>query len=90
VGNRFIVVRILDAAGNIMWQAAQGSAVTAGQTTRLALGAGIATATVANPLMQYIPLPVEFTVPPGAQVQVFDNAGIDNTDTVAMVATISQ
>ena len=90
VGNRVPVVRILDSAGNILWQTTQGGNIAAGQTFRLAVGAGIQTVAETAPLMQFMPLPVEFTVPPAAQVVVFDNANIDVNDTISMVASLAQ
>lgn len=91
VGNRVPVIRILN-AGNLLWQSVQGTNVTASQTALLMAGGGVQGASVATPITQYFPLPVELTVPPFSQVQIFDNADVDHNpttgDTVSLNASI--
>lgn len=99
VGSRIPIVRVqvpggtpLNASAVTLWQVA-AAAITAGQTSILALGAGVPASTVSTPLMQFLTLPFDMPLPLNAQVQIFDaangGAGIDNSDTVAMVANLA-
>jgi hypothetical protein len=88
VGNRVLVVDVKDAAGNILYRATLGTAVTAGQTPRLIFGAGLATTGITTPLTQTFALPDGFAVPPAATLTLFDNANIDVADTVLGTAVL--
>lgn len=96
VGNRIPIIRVIapasvsqQQAAQTLWQMAAGTAITASQTSILAIGAGVPASTVANPLMQFLTLPFDLPLPIGAQLQVFDQANIDVNDTVAMVANLA-
>ena len=89
VGNRVVTVRVLDAKSNVLWSAAFGTAVTAGQTPRLMMGAGSPTSSVTTPLQQTFPLPVEFSLPASSSLQVLDSANIDTTDTVQVNVVVT-
>jgi hypothetical protein len=85
VGNRSLSLVIKDAAGNILWQALQGTAVTAGQTVNFIAGGGSGPAAVTGPpITQTLQLPVDFPVPPGGTIGLLDGAAISNADTVAI------
>ena len=86
VGTRQPTFRVLTGS-TILWQGAAGT-FTAGQTGRIMVGSGVAVASVTTPLTLYMPLPVEFIVPLGASLQVFDSATIDNNDTVALTSAV--
>ena len=88
-GSRLVVVRLLDAAGHILWSAAFGTAVTTGQVPRLMMGAGSPTSSVTTPLQQTFPLPVEFSLPASSSLQVLDSANIDTTDTVQVNVVVT-
>ena len=83
-GNRVPTIRVLDSAGNIIWSAVFATAVTAAQTSRLMAGAGAPQTAVTTPLQQTYPLPMEFSLPPNASLQVLDAANIAVADTVAV------
>ena len=83
-GNRIYVVRFLSPLGNIITQTVATTAVTANQTTNLICMAGIIYSTIANPLSQNLPLPVELSVPSLSSIQIFDAANVDVADTAAV------
>lgn len=87
-GSRLVTVRVLDSASRVLWSAAFGTAVTTGQVPRLMMGAGSPTSSVTTPLQQTFPLPVEFSLPASASLQVLDAANIDTADTVQVNVTV--
>lgn len=82
-GNRIVEVQIKDAAGLILWAAAQGGSIVASKTTLVAVGGGLAAAAPALPLVVTLSLPDAMIVPPLSSLVFFDTAGIDVADTVA-------
>jgi hypothetical protein len=84
VGNRVPTVRVLNAAGNVLWSAVFATAVTASQVPRLMLGSGTPATTVTTPLQQTFPIPVEMSLEPNSSLQISDSANIDVADTVAV------
>ena len=94
VGSRIPIIRVQAPVGPnnptlvTLWQVA-AAAITAGQTSILAVGAGVPASTVSSPLMQFLTLPFDLPLPLNAQVQIFDNANIDAADTVALVANMA-
>ena len=89
VGNRIIMLQLLDKAGNSIWQISQGTAITAGQTALLGYGGGVAAAAFTAPIVQVAPLPAECSIPPGASMQFLDGNNTDANDTVAPIAIYS-
>lgn len=89
VGNRIPVLRVLNPEGLILWSAVFGTAVTAGQTTRLLAGAGTPAVVNSTPLQQTFPLPVELGLETGCTIQVLDAANIDTADTVQVNMLVS-
>jgi hypothetical protein len=83
IGNRLPQVRLLDALGNILMQTAATTAITASQTPKLIVMAGLAYLSQAAPLSQILPWPVGMPVPFNCSVQILDGANIDVNDTVA-------
>lgn len=88
VGSRLIVLRVVDAAGNRLF-ASSSSAVAANSTLEISWGAGIAAVTANLAGTQLVSLPVEMPIPPLAQIQVFDFANVDTSDTQQVNATFA-
>jgi hypothetical protein len=83
-GSRVPTVRILNAAGNVLWSAVFATAVTTGQVPRLMLGSGTPSTSVTTPLQQTFPIPVEMALEASSSLQILDAANIDVADTVAV------
>jgi hypothetical protein len=83
-GSRVPTVRVLNAAGNVLWSAVFATAVTVSQVPRLMLGSGTPSTSVTTPLQQTFPIPVEMALEPNSSLQILDAANIDTTDTVAV------
>lgn len=83
VGNRQVVVDVLDASANVIFKWHQATNITAGQTAFLQGAGGIANAAVVTPIVQTMPIPDDCFVPPGGSIRVSDFANIDVNDTVA-------
>lgn len=81
-GNRVLALRALDAAGNILCHIPISANVAASLTTRITWGAGCPNFASGN--FQVASLPVEFTLPAGASIQILDQANIDVADTIAV------
>jgi hypothetical protein len=65
----------------------QAGNVTAGQTAQVSFGAGAPFASSGAAF--HAPLPAGFMVPVGAQVQIFDAGVVDNSDTIAVLASMA-
>jgi len=80
-GTRIPVLRVLDAASNILWEgpitAGPGASVN---PARVSFGAGVPLITSTPYFVG--PLPVRMILPPFASVQILDAAAIDNADTI--------
>jgi hypothetical protein len=89
VGNRQIIIQILDPSSRILWQCPAQALITASQAPRLFAGAATPLASVTLPLMQTMALPVEMPVPTFSSVQIFDLANQDVNDTAAGVVVFA-
>lgn len=84
VGNRNPTLTFKDSLGNILWQTAHVTSITASQTPKIMTGPGIVNASFTTPLMLMLELPSNFTLPKFASLTVFDAANIDVNDTAAV------
>jgi hypothetical protein len=85
VGNRVPVLRVLDAANNVLFEGAAQANVAASATGRLNWGAGMISGATAP--YQFMGVP-DMPIPPGSQVNIFDSANIDANDTIATNVTV--
>src|SRR5262249_56109367 len=74
VGSRVPTFRLLDSDANVLWQAAAGVNVTASQTVRFPLGAGLPAQSLTTPLQQTIGLPTICGVPLNGSPHAFHTA----------------
>ena len=84
VGNRALVLRILDGSSNVLFEG-QAPNVTAGLTSRQNWGAGMVSGVTAGYILNGLP---DMSVPPNAQINIFDGNNIDANDTIATTATL--
>jgi hypothetical protein len=87
-GNRTLVMRVLDASGNALFEN-QAPTVAASLTSRQNWGAGMVSGTNGIYVLNGAP---DMSVPPGAQINIFDSAlgtGIDANDTIATTVTLA-
>jgi len=75
-GNRLLKLRVLDSANNVLYEFIDGNAVAAGGNW----AAGVAPAI--SGITHAVPLPANFMIPVGAQINIFDSAGVDVNDTI--------
>lgn len=97
VGNRILVARVRDAAGNVMWVGPASTAVTAAQVGGydIVFGAGFATSTTvrrniantANTNVQVLCSSGMREMAAGYVVDVYDTAAIDANDVVTLRAS---
>jgi hypothetical protein len=88
-GSRTLVLRILDATGNVLFEGQQNGSVAASLTSRQNWGAGMVSGTSGIYILNGLP---DMSVPPNAQINIFDSAngtGIDANDTIATTATLA-
>lgn len=92
-GARLPQVQIKDASGNLLWQLNTTTTIAAAGSGLIQIGnAGAASTT---PLVIFLPIPVEFTVPPFSTVTVTDTTGAnqappaDQLDTIGMIAVLA-
>ena len=86
VGSRALVLRILDATGNTLFESQSQASIAASSTSRQNWGAGMISGTQGPYVLNGAP---DMSVPPGAQVNIFDNANIDANDTIAITVTLA-
>jgi hypothetical protein len=87
-GNRQVALDLKDAAGNILFRGASGTAITTTQVVRINMG-GITSSTVTAPAVQNISTPTGMSLPPLSTLTVVDTANVDTTDTVAGAIVVS-
>ena len=80
VGNRLLKLRVLDSANNVLYEFIDGNAVAAGGGAGINWAAGVAPAI--SGITHAVPLPANFMIPVGAQINIFDSAGVDVNDTI--------
>jgi len=85
-GSRALVLRILDASNNVLFESLSIATVAASLTSRQNWGAGMVSGTAGVYVMNGMP---DMSVPPLAQVNIFDNANIDANDTIATTVTLA-
>lgn len=88
-GNRQVALDVKDSAGNILFRAASGTALTVTQAARINIGCGLSTASITAPLVQNISLPDGMAIPPNGTLTVVDTANVDTADTVAGAVVVS-
>jgi hypothetical protein len=84
-GNRGLVLRIMDATGNVLFES-QAPNVVASLTSRQNWGAGMVSGTTGVYVLNGMP---DMSVPPNAQFNIFDSANIDPNDTIATTITLA-
>jgi|SRR5215510_2982236 len=77
---------ILDATGNVLFEAQSQASIAASSTSRQNWGAGMISGTTGIYVLNGLP---DMSVPPLAQVNIFDNANIDANDTIATTVTLA-
>ena len=82
-GNRQLRMRVLDNANNPLLDVIDANTIPASQTATISF-AGLQSLAVGN--THLVPLPPDFAMPLGAQINVADAAAIDNNDTIAVTA----
>src|SRR6516162_1364434 len=88
VGNRALVLRVMDASNNVLFES-QSPNVVASSTSRQNWGAGMVSGTAGVYVLNGMP---DMSVPPLSQVNIFDSAGgtgIDTNDTIATTVTLA-
>jgi len=90
VGGRSPAIRIVDAAGNIVWQDGNsGATLTAGLTFRLTLGTALGSRSTGAPVfLQTYLIPDGLSIPPGSSLVVLDGVNVDVNDTVQLNSLI--
>jgi len=88
VGARQPTLRVLDGDSNRIYASGTSATITATQTIDVTWTATSALLSAGN--TQLAPLPDDFPIPIGAQLQIFDAAAIDNADTVSITAVMTQ
>jgi len=86
VGSRALVVRILDASNNVLFENLSTATVAASSTSRQNWGAGMVAGTAGIYVLNGMP---DMSVPPLSQVNIFDNANVDANDTIATTVTLA-
>jgi hypothetical protein len=87
VGNRLLKIRVLDVANNVLFEHIDPNNVAGSGGAGLNWAAGVAAAI--SGITHVMPLPANFMVPVGAQINVFDSANIDVADTINAVVSMS-
>jgi hypothetical protein len=92
-GARVPQVQIKDASGNLLWQMNTATTIPAASSALIQIGnAGTASTT---PLVIFLQIPVELTVPPFSTITVTDTTTAnqappgDNLDTIGMIALLA-
>ena len=85
VGNRALVLRVMDASNNVLFES-QSPNVVASSTSRQNWGAGMVSGTAGVYVLNGMP---DMSVPPLAQVNLFDANNIDANDTIATSVTLA-
>jgi hypothetical protein len=84
-GNRALVLRFMDATGNVLFES-QSVNVAASLTSRQNWGAGMVSGVAGIYVLNGMP---DMSVPPNAQVNLFDVNNIDANDTIATSVTLA-
>jgi hypothetical protein len=88
VGNRSVNIRIIDGGGNILWEGAAFTVLTASNTWHILAGSGVPVN--ASGVYQYVTLPFDMPVQGNnTQIQVLDVNNVDPTDTVAITTVLA-
>ena len=85
INNRALVLRFLDASNNVLFES-QSVNVGPSLTSRQNWGAGMVSGTAGIYVLNGMP---DMSVPPGAQVNIFDVNNVDANDTIATTVTLA-
>ena len=88
-GSRALVLRIVDASNNVLFESLSIATVAASSTSRQNWGAGMVSGTAGIYVLNGMR---DMSVPPLSQVNIFDSAGgtgIDTNDTIATTVTLA-
>jgi hypothetical protein len=85
INNRALVLRFLDASNNVLFES-QSVNVGPSLTSRQNWGAGMVSGTAGVYVLNGMP---DMSVPPNAQVNIFDVNNIDANDTIATSVTLA-
>ena len=84
VGNRSVVVKGSDAAGNVLWYSTSNVALTASQAGTFSYQAAVSES-ISLGTIWTLSLPPFAVIPPGGSISVYDVNAIDAADTLGVL-----